>query len=365
MSADSTNAGMLGKLERVEIRFSEIESQLVDPTVSGDRQRYSELMREHADLADVVEAYRKRKAVASDLEEATKLKEDPDSEIREMALAEIQDLGPQLEGLDEELRLALIPKDPLDQRNAILEIRAGTGGAEAALFAGDLLKMYTRYAEERGWKIEPLSMSAQTMGGIKEVTILVSGKDVFGRLKHEGGVHRVQRVPETEAQGRIHTSAVTVAVLPEAEEVDVKVEEKDLRIDVYRSSGPGGQSVNTTDSAVRITHVPTGLVVICQDEKSQHKNKAKAMKVLMSRLFEQEEAKRHAEIAADRKAMVGTGDRSERIRTYNFPQGRVTDHRIGLTLYSLEAFVGGDMGEVLDALAAHFQAAALQAEAQS
>ncbi len=362
MAAHSTKSEMLEKLDRVEVRFTEIESKLVDPAVSGDRGRYAELMREHADLAEIVEAYRRRKQVAANLSEAAKLEGDSDPEIREMALAEIAELRPQLGRLDDELTQLLIPKDPLDTRNCILEIRAGTGGAEAALFAADLLKMYTRYCEERGWKLEPLTMSPATMGGIKEVTVLVSGKDAFGRLKHEGGVHRVQRVPETEAQGRIHTSAVTVAILPEAEEVDVKIEAKDLRIDVYRSSGPGGQSVNTTDSAVRITHEPSGLVVICQDEKSQHKNKAKAMKVLMSRLFELEEAKRHAEMDADRKAMVGTGDRSERIRTYNFPQGRVTDHRIGLTLYSLDAFIAGDMDEVLDALAAHFQAMSIQTE---
>ena len=362
MSANSKNSDMLGKLDKVEIRFTEIESMLVDPEISGDRSKITELMREHADLTGIVDVYRKHKVATAGLEEATKLCDDPDPDIREMASAEIEELTPQLEEFDQQLRRLLIPKDPLDNRNAVVEIRAGTGGAEAALFAGDLLKMYTRYADERGWKIESMSMSSQTMGGIKEVVVLISGKDVFGRLKHEVGVHRVQRVPETEAQGRIHTSAVTVAVLPEAEDVDVKVEDKDLRIDVYRSSGPGGQSVNTTDSAVRITHEPTGLVVICQDEKSQHKNKAKAMKVLMSRLFEQEEAKRHAETAAERRSMVGSGDRSERIRTYNFPQGRVTDHRIGLTLYCLEAFVGGDMDEILDALAAEHEASALQAE---
>ena len=246
-----------------------------------------------------------------------------------------------------------------------MEIRAGTGGVEAGLFAADLLRMYTRYCERRGWKREILSLSSNTLGGIKEIVMLISGSGAYGRLKREGGVHRVQRVPETEAQGRIHTSAVTVAVLPEAEPVDVKVDEKDLRIDVYRSSGPGGQSVNTTDSAVRITHVPTGLVVTCQDEKSQHKNKAKAMKILLSRLFEQEEAKRHEEEAAERKGMVGSGDRSERIRTYNFPQGRMTDHRIGLTLYSLDSFLDGEIDAALDALIAHDRAKALRAEASA
>jgi peptide chain release factor 1 len=359
MAADA-GSSMFDKLEKLVSRFGEIEGLLVDPGVTGDRNRYAELMREHADLSEIVEAYGRRKALASDLEQARRLREDPDADIREMAMGEIHELEPRIAAVDSELKQLLVPKDPLEKRNAILEIRAGTGGAEAALFAADLLKMYSRYAEERGWKLETLSMSPAAMGGIKEVVVLVSGKAVFGRLRHEGGVHRVQRVPETEAQGRIHTSAVTVAVLPEAEEVDVKIEDKDLRVDVFRSSGPGGQSVNTTDSAVRLTHTPTGIVVTCQDEKSQHKNKAKAMKVLLSRIFEMEEAKRHAEMAADRKAMVGSGDRSERIRTYNFPQGRVTDHRIGLTLYSLDQFMAGDLDDVLDALVAHFQAAALQ-----
>ncbi len=354
---------MFDKLDEVEKRFADIETQISDPEVIADRTRYAALMREHAELSDVVATYRRRKELARELEEARGLREDPDPEIREMAAAEERRLEQALEEVDADLKRLLVPKDPLDKRNAMLEIRAGTGGAEAALFAADLLRMYKRYCERSGRKVETLYLSPATIGGVKEAVLLVSGRDAYGRLKHEGGVHRVQRVPETEAQGRIHTSAVTVAVLPEAEDVDVKIDDKDLRIDVYRSSGPGGQSVNTTDSAVRITHIPTGLVVTCQDEKSQHKNKAQAMKILRSRLFELEEAKRRAEIDADRRSMVGTGDRSERIRTYNFPQGRVTDHRIGLTLYSLEDFLDGDLDEVLDALVAHFQAQALQGSA--
>ena len=352
---------MFDKLDKVEERFREIEAELATGEVASDRERYAKLMREHAELVDVVEAYRRRKDLQVQYDEALLMREDSDVEIREMAALEASTLGESLASLDEELKKLLIPKDPLDRRNAIVEIRAGTGGAEAGLFAADLLRMYTRYCERRGFKLETLSMSTNAMGGIKEGVALVSGPDAFGRMKHEGGVHRVQRVPETEAQGRIHTSACTVAVLPEAEDVDVKIDEKDIRVDVYRSSGPGGQSVNTTDSAVRITHLPTNLVVTCQDEKSQHKNKAKAMKILLSRVFELEEAKRHAEEAADRKAMVGSGDRSERIRTYNFPQGRMTDHRIGLTLYSLDTFMDGEIDEAIDALIAYFQAQALQA----
>ena len=356
---------MLDKLAQIERRFAEIEAQVADPEVFSDQGRFAKLMRERAELEEIVTVYRRRRETEGQLEQARTLRDDSDPDIREMAAGELRELEASLETLDNELRLLLVPKDPLDQRNAIFEIRAGTGGDEAALFGGDLLKMYLRYAQEHGLKTEMMSLSEGAKGGAKEAIILVSGKDAYGLLKFEGGVHRVQRVPDTESQGRIHTSAVTVAVLPEAEEVDVKIEEKDVRIDVYRSSGPGGQSVNTTDSAVRVTHIPTGLVVTCQDEKSQHKNKAKALKVLRSRLFDQEMAKQHAEIDADRRAMVGSGDRSERIRTYNFPQNRVTDHRINLTLYSLDKFVTGEMDEMLSALRAHFQAEALKAEALS
>ena len=355
---------MFDKLDELERRYQEIEELLVEVTVSGDRERYTALMREYAELSPVVASFRRHRRLETEVDDARRLVADKDREIREMAAEELGGLEAELKAVDEELRLLLVPKDPLDKRNAVVELRAGTGGEEAALFASDLLRMYTRYCEERSWKVENLSLNAGTQGGIKEVTFGVSGHGVFGRFKHEGGVHRVQRVPATEAQGRIHTSAVTVAVLPEAEELDLRIEEKDLRVDVYRSSGPGGQSVNTTDSAVRLTHVPSGLVVTCQDEKSQHKNKSKALRILRSRLFDLEQAKRHAKEAADRRAMVGSGDRSERIRTYNFPQGRVTDHRIGLTIYSLESFLDGDMDEVLDALGAHFQAEALKAEAR-
>ncbi len=353
---------MLDKLAHIERRFAEIEAQVAAPEFFGDQARLAKLLRERSELEEIVETYRRRRETEARLDEARVLREDPDPDIREMAVAEIRELEPALDALDAELRLLLVPKDPLDQRNAILEIRAGTGGDEAALFGGDLLRMYLRYAQEHGLKTEMMSTSDGAKGGVKEAILLLSGKDAYGLLKFEGGVHRVQRVPETESQGRIHTSAVTVAVLPEAEDVDVKIEDKDLRIDVYRSSGPGGQSVNTTDSAVRVTHLPSGLVVICQDEKSQHKNKAKALTVLRSRLFEMEEAKRRAEVDADRRAMVGSGDRSERIRTYNFPQNRVTDHRINLTLYSLDRFVTGDMDEMLSALRAHYQAEALKKE---
>jgi peptide chain release factor 1 len=353
------------KLEKVEGRFVEIEGELASEGVTSDRERYTKLMREHSELAEIVDAWRNRQKLAGELEETEKLSADSDSEIREMAAAEAEELREQVTAADETLKQLLVPKDPLDRRNAIVEIRAGTGGAEAGLFAADLLRMYSRFSENNGWKLETLNLSENAMGGIKEVVALLSGKEVYGRMRYEAGVHRVQRVPETEAQGRIHTSACTVAVLPEAEGVDVKIDENDVRVDVYRSSGPGGQSVNTTDSAVRLTHEPTGIVVTCQDEKSQHKNKAKAMKILMARIFEAEEAKRHAEEAATRRAMVGSGDRSERIRTYNFPQGRITDHRIGMTVYNLEAFLDGDLDEMVVALQNHFRAAALEAEPAS
>jgi peptide chain release factor 1 len=356
---------VLDKLAKVEARFEEIERQLSASDAASDRDRFAALTREHAELVELVAACRERRRVSAQLEETVALAVDPDPGIRSMAEAEAPVLRQQLADLDARLRELLIPRDPLDDRNAILEIRAGTGGAEAGLFAADLLRMYSRYAEAQGWKQETLSLSTNALGGIKEAITLLKGRDVYGKLKYEGGVHRVQRVPETEAQGRIHTSACTVAVLAEAEPVDVKVDEKELRVDVFRSSGPGGQSVNTTDSAVRITHMPSGIVVSCQDEKSQHKNKAKAMKILLSRLLDQEQAKRHAEEAADRRAMVGTGDRSERIRTYNFPQGRVTDHRIGLTLYNLPAFIDGDLGEVIAALRSHFQAEALKRQTEA
>ncbi len=352
---------MFDKLDAIEARFERIEAELADPAVIADRDRYTALTREHSELSAVVEVYRQRRRMAGELAETAKLEKDSDDQIRGMAHEEAEGLRASIAVADEEMRRLLLPKDPLDKRNAVLEIRAGTGGEEAALFAGDLLRMYLRYCEGRRWKTETLNLSSGALGGVKEVTVLVSATGAYGRLKREAGVHRVQRVPETEAQGRIHTSAVTVAVLPEAEELDLQIDDKDLRVDVYRSSGPGGQSVNTTDSAVRITHLDSGIVVTCQDEKSQHKNKSKAMRILRARLFEMEEAKRQAEIAADRKAMVGSGDRSERIRTYNFPQGRVTDHRIGFTLHSLDQFLAGEMDGMLEAVMAHFEAEALKA----
>jgi len=314
-------------------------------------------------LRPIVSAYREYLSLQEEMDESRSLLEDADPEIRKLAREEIDRLRAAMQPLEKELKILLLPKDPNDEKNTLLEIRAGTGGEEAALFAADLFRMYGRYAEMKGWKTEILSRHVTGIGGFKEIILLVEGERVYSRLKFESGVHRVQRVPETEAQGRIHTSAVTVAVLPEAEEVDVQVAPEELRIDVFRASGHGGQHVNTTDSAVRITHLPTGLVVTCQDEKSQHKNKAKAMKVLLSRLLDLQEAEQHSKISAERRNQVGTGDRSERIRTYNFPQGRVTDHRIGLTLYKLEQIIQGDLDLVIDPLITHFQAEALKASA--
>jgi len=353
---------MLAKLTEVEKRYQEIESLLVDPAVLANRKEYARLAKERADLEEIVRCFREWRRVEEEIEENKALLEDADAELRELAKAELPVLRARRAELEDRLRELLIPKDPNDEKNVILEIRAGTGGEEAALFAADLFRMYTRYAERRGWKVEVLSANATGLGGFKEVIALVEGKGAYSRLKFEGGVHRVQRVPVTEAAGRIHTSAVTVAVLPEADEVEVEIDEaKDLRIDVFRSSGPGGQSVNTTDSAVRITHLPTGLVVACQDEKSQHKNKAKALRVLRARLLEKAREEQHAAEAATRRSMVGTGDRSERIRTYNFPQGRVTDHRIQLTLYSLDRVLDGDIDPLVEALVTNERAEALKA----
>ncbi len=311
----------------------------------------------------MVTAYREHKKLSRDLEENQELAQDPDPEMRELAQAEVKSIREALPALEDHLKLLLLPRDPMDEKNVLIEIRAGTGGEEAALFAGDLFRMYCRYAETKRWKVEMMSASETGSGGYKEVIASISGDKVYSRLKYESGAHRVQRVPATESQGRIHTSAVTVAIMPEAEEVDVAIDPNDLRIAVYRSSGPGGQSVNTTDSAVRVTHIPSGLVVICQDEKSQHKNKAKALKVLRARLLQAEQEKQRQEQEANRRSQVGTGDRSERIRTYNFPQGRVTDHRINLTLYRLESVLEGDMDELCDALITHYQGEALKAQA--
>ncbi|EKO37925.1 peptide chain release factor 1 [Solidesulfovibrio carbinolicus] len=356
---------MFAKLESLERKYEDLERQLSAPDVVSDQERFRKLSKTHSDLSDVVAAFREYKKIAQDLEDNQEMAQDPDPEIRELAQAETKALKEAQVELEARLKVLLLPKDPMDEKNILLEIRAGTGGDEAALFAGDLFRMYTRYAETKRWKVEIMSQSETGSGGFKEVIASISGDKVYSRLKYESGAHRVQRVPATESQGRIHTSAVTVAIMPEAEEVDVAIDPNELRIDVYRSSGPGGQSVNTTDSAVRVTHIPSGLVVICQDEKSQHKNKAKALKVLRSRLLQIEQDKQRAEQEAARRSQVGTGDRSERIRTYNFPQGRVTDHRINLTLYRLDAVLEGDLDELCGALIGHYQAEALKAQADA
>ena len=354
---------MLAKLESLEQQFIDLEKQLSDPEIVTDQERYRKLTKAHADLKEVVDVFREYKAALKSVEENAELAEDPDPEMRALAEEEIRAAKDLLPVLEDKLKILLLPTDPLDEKNTILEIRAGTGGEEAALFAADLFRMYARYAEIKGWGVEILSSSETGNGGYKEIIALISGSKVYSRLKYESGTHRVQRVPATESQGRIHTSAVTVAILPEAEEVDVEIKPDDVRVDVFRSSGPGGQSVNTTDSAVRLTHLPTGITVSCQDEKSQHKNREKAFKVLRSRLFEAEQERQNQETAANRKSQVGSGDRSERIRTYNYPQSRVTDHRINLTMHKLEAFMSGDIEEITDALSAQAQTEALKEQA--
>ncbi len=352
-----TSAGWLEKLAGVEERYEGLTRELADPAVLGDPERYRKLAQEHAELREVVEAFRELRRLQAQVAEAEALVDDP--ELGELAAEELEEARARLAGVEARLRHLLTPRDPLDRKNVILEIRAGTGGEEAALFAAQLFRMYCRYAEAKGWKVEVLSSNPTGIGGLKEVIALIRGRDVYSRLKFESGVHRVQRVPVTESGGRIHTSAVTVAVLPEADDVDVEVRPDDIRVEVFRASGAGGQHVNRTESAVRLTHLPTGITVSCQDEKSQHKNRARAMKILKARLFER--AKREADSArsAERRSLVGSGDRSERIRTYNFPQGRVTDHRINLTLYRLEEFMEGDLDPVLEALAAQAQAESL------
>jgi peptide chain release factor 1 len=352
---------MLERLAEIERRYQELERLVADPAVIADRRQYAALARERAQLETVIEGYRERQRLERDIAEHRELLHDADPDIREMARGELPAIEEELSQLDAKLKMLLLPRDPNDERNTVLEIRAGTGGDEAALFAADLFRMYGRYAERRNWRVEVLSSSPTGIGGLKEVIALVQGDGAFSRLKFEGGVHRVQRVPVTETQGRIHTSAVTVAVLPEAEDVEIDLPDKDLRIDVFRSSGPGGQSVNTTDSAVRVTHLPTGLVVTCQDEKSQHKNKAKALKILRARLLDRARQEQQAHIAANRRAMVGSGDRSEKIRTYNFPQSRITDHRVNLTLHQLDRVLDGDLDPIVDALATRAQSEALEA----
>ncbi len=354
---------MLDKLAQIETRYEELTNELSSPEVISDRSAYAKAAKQHRSLGEVVGKYRTLKTLTEELAGAQDLANNAeDEEMRELARIEIESLQAQLEQTENDLKLLLIPQDPNDEKNVIVEIRAGTGGDEASLFAADILRMYARYAERQRWKMEILDASESGIGGIKEAVALIEGDKVYSRMKHESGVHRVQRVPQTEASGRIHTSAITVAVLPEAEEVDVKIDPKDLRIDTFCSSGPGGQSVNTTYSAVRITHLPTNTVVSMQDEKSQIKNREKAMRVLRARLQELEEQKQHEAIASDRRSMVGSGDRSEKIRTYNFKENRVTDHRIGLTIHQLDLVMDGALDAFIDALTTHYQAEKLKEE---
>jgi peptide chain release factor 1 len=353
------------KLDEIEARFDELTRQMADPKVISDPERYRAAAKSHRELEEVVAAYREWKKTRRNLEDARLMLAEADDELRALAADEVQRLEPELTRLEERLKVLLLPKDPNDEKNVVLEIRAGTGGDEATLFAAEIFRMYSRYAESQGWKVEISSASESAIGGFKEVIALINGDKVYSKLKYESGVHRVQRVPVTEQQGRVHTSAVTVAVLPEADEVEVEIDPKELRIDTFCSSGPGGQSVNTTYSAVRLTHLPTGLVVSCQDEKSQIKNRAKALRVLRSRLYERELQKQRAEIGAERRSMVGTGDRSEKIRTYNFPQNRLTDHRIGLTLYQLDMIMDGRLEGVIDALTTYYQAEKLKQQTEA
>ena len=353
------------KLEQIEARFQDLTNQMTDPAVINDSETYRKTSKTQSELSEIVAKYREYKRVRQNLEEGRVMLNDSDPELRQMAAEEVARLEPAMTRIDEELKVLLLPKDPLDDKNVVIEIRAGTGGDEATLFAAEIFRMYSRYAELQRWRVEVTSVSESSVGGLKEVIALVSGNKVYSHLKYESGVHRVQRVPQTEQQGRVHTSAVTVAVLPEADEVEVKIEAKDIRIDTFCSSGPGGQSVNTTYSAVRLTHLPTGVVVSCQDEKSQIKNRAKALRVLRSRLYELELEKQQEQIGAERRSMVGSGDRSEKIRTYNFPQNRVTDHRIGLTLHQLDQVMQGNLEPLTSALTTYYQTEKLKEENQA
>jgi peptide chain release factor 1 len=353
---------MIDRLEQMEQRYNDLQSQFALPEVLNDHERYQKIAKQIREIESTVEKFRELKQVRQGLAESRELAAGSDADLRAMAEEEIAALEPRQQALEEELKVLLLPKDPNDEKNVILEIRAGTGGDEASLFAAEVFRMYTRFAEQKRWKVEIMSLSESGVGGYKEVIAIIEGERVYSQLKWESGVHRVQRVPQTETQGRVHTSAVTIAVLPEAEEVDIKIEAKDIRIDTFCSSGPGGQSVNTTYSAVRITHLPTNTVVSCQDEKSQIKNREKGMRVLRSRLYEMEMEKQNAELAKERKQMVGSGDRSEKIRTYNFPQNRLTDHRIGLTLHQLDLVMQGRLQPIVDALIAHYQAEQLKGD---
>ena len=356
---------MFDKLDDLLIRFEEIMGELQEPDVVNDQTRFRSLMKEQNDLAPIVEAYKEYKKCNETIEDSlVMLEEESDEEMRELLKEELADARKRVEELEHELKILLLPKDPNDDKNVIVEIRAGAGGDEAALFAAEIYRMYIHYAERRRWKCEMISLNENGIGGFKEAVFMISGQGAYSRLKYESGVHRVQRVPETESGGRIHTSTITVAIMPEAEEVDVHIDMNDCKFDVFRASGNGGQCVNTTDSAVRLTHIPTGIVISCQDEKSQLKNKEKALKVLRARLLDQERKKASDQVAQERRSQVGTGDRSERIRTYNFPQARVTDHRIGLTLYKLEEILGGSLDEVIDSLVAADRAAQLEASQQ-